>query len=216
MNQNGLKKFVYVHVPKCGGITFRTAIDRLYGDLACNDESFKMHRRWGMVSFKYVPKYHARYYPFGPVGSGGYRVIYGHFLAEKYKHLGWPIITIIRDPVERVISNFSVWRRIGKDQKLHKMKKSWSIRTYAEHNTNVMTRMLGTSLDIFEFVGVQERYNESIRKIGEILDLCFPTDVGIHNKTDKKVKVSQEDRKYIESLNKLDRQLYQNVIKRYF
>ena len=78
-----------------------------------------------------------------------------------------------------------------------------------------MHSQLGEDLDSFLFIGIQEKYEKSIRKIGGLLGIPFPRDIGVHNKTLDRLQIRDEDKQYIESVNQKDRILYENIVRRF-
>jgi len=207
-----VKNFVFVHVPKCGGITFIHNVNLIYPGQTFQDFSYKYYRRFGMVKTSELSYLHPEA---GFCPEKEYKMIYGHFSAEKWKKLGLPIVSIVRDPVERVISNYCVWKKVGRKGYYRNIKEVWGIRRYAEYNSNFMSGQLGEDLDSFLFIGIQEKYNKSIRKIGGLLGITFPRDIGVHNKTPDRLEIRQEDKDYIESVNQKDRKLYENIVRRF-
>jgi len=204
-----MKNFVFVHVPKCGGTTFIHNVNLIYPGQNFQDFSYKHYRSFGMVRLKYIS-------PPDPPGFSyekEYKMIYGHFTAKKWKKLGLPIVSIVRDPVERVISNYCTWKKVGRKGYFRNIKEVWGIRRYADYNSNFMHGQLGEDLDLFLFIGIQERYNKSIRKIGRLLGITFPRDIGVHNVTPDRLEIMQEDKEYIESVNQKDRKLYENIVR---
>ena len=104
-------ELISVHVPKCAGTAFRTALRRAYGESAIHldyadrplDPAAPMHLD--------PDGFFAR----RPALPADARVVHGHFHAGKYRHLGpsCPRIAILRHPVSRTVSHYGFWLRLA-------------------------------------------------------------------------------------------------------
>jgi hypothetical protein len=75
--------------------------------------------------------------------------------------------------------------------------------------------MLGLNLKPFLFVGLVEQYEESIKRMWELLDLGVPGKIKVWNKSRGKLKISEEDREYAETINDIDLRLYNEAVERF-
>lgn len=68
---------------------------------------------------------------------------------DRYKHLGRSNITFLRNPIERIVSEYSTLLRRRKKIKYK------NIIEYSESNNrvNIMQKMTGGNLNKFDFVG---------------------------------------------------------------
>lgn len=199
-------RFVFVHIMKTGGTTFNRIIRSLFSEkgFVFRDKTFRSDRRNEIILFtdkseKYIPY---------QLDLGKHKYILGHFTVNKYKHLGWPQITFLRDPVKRVVSYYSVWSH-------SKLSPKWSIEKFAEKCPNYMHFMTGGNLDEFTFIGICERYEESLQIFEKMFRIKIPDKNLWYNKTPKR-KVftpTAEQIKFVEMCNKLDIQLYNKALK---
>jgi hypothetical protein len=136
--------------------------------------------------------------------------IIGHFTVEKYKHLKWPIITFLRDPVDRIISYYSVWRS-------YNINKNKNIFWFASHFKNQMSFMTRNNLSQFRFVGITERHKDSMAIIEKVLGFKIKNKEVHSNKTParKKMEFSGRTRRILESMNEKDRVLYNEALRRF-
>ncbi|KKL56633.1 hypothetical protein LCGC14_2243480 [marine sediment metagenome] len=133
-------------------------------------------------------------------------VIHGHFKAIEILPLldTVPIITWVRNPIDRVISNYFYISNNSKQTLLD----------YAtqEQNKNRMSKMLsGILINQFSFIGVKEYFEKDIIKLGKKLNWmnCLVYKL---NKTSYDT-IDQYTRDTIEKANELDVELYNEVLK---
>lgn len=202
-----LNHFIFTHIMKTGGTTFNRIIRGLYEDqgLVFLDKTFRKYRRDEIVllndlSEKSIP------YQFNP---DKHQYILGHFTADKYNHLNWPRITFLRDPVKRVCSYYSVWyhSKLGPAPK-------WSVEKFAKKTANYMHFMTRGDLDRFVFVGICERYEESLNVFEKIFNIKVPDKKVWYNQTParKKYEFTKKQKQFIEKVNKKDRKLYNEAL----
>jgi hypothetical protein len=201
---------VSIHVPKCAGTSFRHVLDRMYGDriwynygaIFCREQA-----REGLI----------------PPGT---EIIHGHFIGDSFDDL-FPqrqLLTWVRDPVERVVSNYFHFLRAPdmRDtccQALHERK--LSLRQFAELDwmRNLSNRYLANKpVDDFQFIGISERFGESIAQFCQVYGI--KNDVGLprananpERRTDR-YQISAGDRAFIQDLNAADLVWYQEAQER--
>jgi hypothetical protein len=201
---------ISVHVPKCAGTSFRHVLQGVYGD--------RLWLNYGTIFVRSQARPEA--VPPGVV------CIHGHFFADAFDEL-FPqrqLITWLRHPVERVVSNYHHflrspdWRddccRALYEQKL-------DLRKFAELEwmRNESARYLaGKPLSDFAFVGVAERFTESLQalstRFGWPPRLSAPRDNVNPARFASHYPLSREDYQHILALNQADLAYYEEAVAR--
>jgi len=207
-------KLVSLHIPKTAGTSFRNILKEVYGDdhvvrfdinqrIFINNEAFNGRKIDDVIN-----------------------VIHGHFqYSELIKTVrlpeGVPVITWLRHPVERVISNYFYLEKILREELdeekkglniLAKMQKT--LREYAstEANRNRMSKFLdGADLSALFFTGIVEYYEEDLAALASMLGWKEYT-ILKHNITGNRPDVDKETIEFIRSLNGKDCELYQRAL----
>ncbi len=155
-------------------------------------------------------------------------IIYGHFTIEKYAHLNRPQITIMREPVERLISEYFWVKNMYKDGNFkersitlhpHPEEKEPGFRNicdYVECRPNVQYHCM-KDLSNFDWIGVTEYFNESMQSFFEWFGTKMPDNINkVHRRKNlQKGIVTNKQREYIKKFNLLDYELYTDVLNRY-
>ena len=203
---------IFLHIPKTAGTSFVGTLRNIYG---------KRHvTRIDMPIGKVENSKHLDIPAKIPRKS---KVVHGHFryadLKNYYKlENEIKIITWLRDPVERVISNYFYLDKILRDimnrQKdvknvLNSMERTLIEFARAKGNRNRMARFLNDMpLQSFDFVGVTEFFPEDLNYLATLLNWKSYKEFH-HNVTDsKKPIVSEEIREEIKKLNEKDIEVY--------
>ncbi len=150
---------VSVHVPKCAGTSFKRVLNEVCGA--------RIWYNYGTI----FSRTQARPELVPP----GTTFIHGHFLADAFDDL-FPdrrLVTWVRHPVERLVSNYHHFLRspdMRDDccRELHERK--LNLRQFAdlEWMQNEIGRYLaGKPIEDFEFIGIAERFDASIRQFCE-------------------------------------------------
>jgi hypothetical protein len=159
---------ISVHIPKCGGTSFRAVLAGIfgqglwlnYGNMFCQPE----------VRPDRIPR--------------DTRCVHGHFLADTFDELvpRPRLVTWLRHPVERVVSNYYHFLRTPdpRDACCRDLyEKNLSLEAFAELDwmRNEATRyMAGKAVDEFAFVGIVERFAESLELFGATFGLPVPAE----------------------------------------
>lgn len=140
--------FVSLHIPKTAGTTFLRHVLKNHFEFVRTD-----YKRWPLkVEYPQVPKVVTN-------------IVHGHFPASKYLDWEIPYITWIRDPIARMVSHYNYVTK-GEFEKTGIRRKSFD--TYIEDNVNVLTSYMDIPREKFVFVGVVERWVDSIKEFGRL------------------------------------------------
>lgn len=206
-----------LHIPKTAGTSFRNILKSVYGE----DQVVRFDTKPdGSAELDEVP-YEAKVLP-------AVRVIHGHFrfdkltalfpLPKNYKSIIW-----VRDPVDRVISNYyyldSILRKkLGDDPSNHNIlvKMERSLMEYARfrRSQNRQIKFLqGTDISAFDFVGVVEFYADEVKEVARLLNWEDVPEVLYLNKTKTdRPDIPKEWKDEIRSLNKKDMAMYEQAL----
>jgi hypothetical protein len=158
------------------------------------------------VNFKKAQEFNIK----GKFPSPPTACIHGHFLAAKYKNIpDGRFCTWLRDPAERVVSRYH--------HGLKAKERSADSPLSLEQFQNIYARYLqNMPLTEFDFVGITEDYDDSLKLFSEIFSIKqFGAGV-IKNKNPLKktnfYDISKPLRKEIVRLNSQDVELYQQAL----
>ncbi|MCW2308626.1 sulfotransferase family protein [Rhodobium gokarnense] len=211
------REIVFVHIPKTAGTAVRGALVKALPDYE--------------AVFDYGPKSSATSEAWrealavadNPMALAGFRqaiaergrvLLAGHFEAFKYWNLFAPesFIAVLRDPVERVLSEFSHHRgRYGYEDPIEVFIERPRLR-------NVMARYLrGTDPRRFGFIGISERLERDIPRLSDVLGVRLKvprTNIGVHDETVAGHMKDAALRHRIRELNAEDQALYEFFLDR--
>lgn len=201
---------VSIHVPKCAGTSFRNILsDQFSSRLWLNYGSI-----FTAADFRpeLIPESTA--------------CIHGHFLGDAFdsvvprsRYMTW-----VRHPVDRVVSNYyhclrSPDLRDDCCRRLHEEK--LSLRAFAELDwmQNLATRYLaGKAVETFDFVGIAERFDESLlllgRAFGWATPPCGPRENTNPARLTPSYPLSSADYNHLLTLNPLDLAFYRTACAR--
>ncbi len=165
-------KLLSIHIPKTGGTSFYEVLQQAYGPAV--SKSFK--RRDYFAAVKMHSNLEASL-------AKEIRVLHGHFyydeirtIHEKYDS---KVICWLRDPVERVISNFLFFKaglqnpsRNVENYQKNKHRVDETLLEYAqkEENRNRMAAFLnGIELEELFFIGFLSSFEEDLNRLGQKL-----------------------------------------------
>lgn len=199
-----------IHIPKTGGKFLRTILQEVYGKEKVIYLGPRDSRRLEESPETAIPE--------------NVSVVHGQFpfsrLAKIYKNKKAPLITWLRDPVERVISNyFYLCERLKRRPKAHRRQEvPKTLMEYARKpgRQDRMSKFLhGISLSDLFFVGITEHYLEDLKILGRLLNWRDVESVYCSNSKEYPVYgagVTRQEREEIAELNKKDMELYQEAI----
>lgn len=203
------RMLVSVHIPKCGGISFEHVLRGIYGS----------RRLWlnyggaaGRVRREMIP--------------ANTRCIHGHFPSDTFDGI-FPdavLVTWLRHPVERVVSNYyhflrhpepenPCWRALSE--------RGLSLEAFAElepMRNEAASFLAGKPLAAFAFVGVTERYPESLQAFGAAFGLPVPStpphENGNPDRSAGGYRLSEKTYEHILNLNLGDLNAYNQAVAR--
>jgi hypothetical protein len=214
---------IFTHIPKTGGLTMRRIIDR----------HFAPHQ-----IFKYSTHTEAKTMkkPRTPQIART-RCVYGHcrFGVHQYFNKPFKYITMLRDPVERIISTY-YFIRSSPSNKMHNKVKNMSFEEFVFSNdpklsfplNNHQTRFLSgehnPDLNLalenvrkhFLFVGITELYPHSVFLLNRLMGWKQEpyTKENVTRSKPKTLNIPPNVMEYIKKNNEMDDQLYQYCKKR--
>jgi hypothetical protein len=198
---------VSVHVPKCAGTSFRNILDVIFGDGIWHNYGTIFTRDQAVAQS--IP---ARA-----------RAIHGHFIADAFDDL-FPkrrLITWVRDPVERVVSNYYHCLR-APDMRddccriVHEQRLGLLEFADLDWMKNLSTRYLANKpVADFAFVGIAERFDKSIEVFSRNMGFRRVMGVPRLNVNPKRLEatygLSREERSFILERNGKDLAWYEQA-----
>jgi hypothetical protein len=209
------KVLIFMHIPKTGGLTLRNIIDRQY-----KKTEILLHSRTA------PPKRKLKKRDFSRI-----KCVYGHNRFGQHEEIPVPstYITILRDPVSRVISTY-YFILARKQNRMHHKIKNISLEEFVRSNdpdlmipvSNHQTRYLsGESIpdlqkakenieNHFSLVGITEMFDESIFLMKQELGWknIFYTKQNVSTNRPKRDQISKDTLEIIKSKNDQDYELY--------
>ena len=199
-------ELISVHIPKTGGTSFYKVLAANYGQ--------QLSPSLRRVDVQAAQKQYG-----GIIESLGQevKVLHGHFYVGELG-LSSKVITFLRHPVDRVISNYHFFiaglenpERNPANYTLNKHRKGESLLEYARRpeNQNVMSKFLtGIDLEQLFFVGFLERFEDDVQTLGQLLDWST-VEVPKLNQGQQQPDVSEDIRAKLTELNGEDMALYE-------
>lgn len=216
-NQIAQLDLVSIHIPKTGGTSFYKILKGQYDEAVSTslrrvDVQSALKHYGGLIEHL-DPKT---------------KVLHGHFhykeleLGPKEDTKQPKIITFLRHPVDRVISNYRFFKagleqpeRNPENYKLNKHRIGEDLLTYASRleNQNVMCKFLdGISLNDLFFVGLLEHFEQDIHELTELMGWT-KIDIPKLNQGTQQAEVDEALRAQIAALNTKDIDLYKKAKK---
>ena len=207
-----------IHIPKTAGTSFYLILQQAYGENAVMRMDYRPVYKCFIVGNK---PYNAEALP------NNTRVLHGHLnyrIISKYLNLNEnvKIITWIRNPVERVVSDYYYMRERLKEHfsvdPLHphildRMTKSLLEFAQVKQEQNKISNYLnGLDLEKIFFIGVVEKFDEDIIELSKLLQWQTVTAVKQNITLKKPSVVSAETYAAIKKLNRKDWEIYERVL----
>ncbi len=203
-------ELISIHIPKTGGRSFNTILKQVYGDRKVFNISREVLKRLGQNLEQVLPENAV--------------VLHGHLkfsdIASVYEQRPVPLLTWLRDPVERVISDYYFkMERIqsgARPEWIDYQNEALPEYMRRKGERNLMSRYLyGASLKEIFFVGLLEHFREDLMDLGRMLQWKKTKPVVAN--CNKKFRsqfgpVSEELRREIAQYNSEDVALYQEAL----
>jgi len=225
--------YLFMHLPKTAGTSMRNLLERNYD----RDQLLYVYQEPPGVSLDTIKAYDKN-------RLDKVRVVYGHFPFGIHKLVDdYPIqyITMLRDPVQRVISTYYHYKRVSGVNGAEVLSKKMGISEFVFNGKfleadNAMVRLI-SGVDPFPFgqcsheiykvaldninkyfsdVLILERMDESLARLKKLLDI---DDVMISrdnvNKQLGRRSIRDDTMNQIQELNKYDVMLYKYILRRF-
>lgn len=163
---------ISIHIPKTAGTSFYNILTQVYNNQSVSP-SFKRNDIIPLLDSNMQ---------LSKEKLNQYHIIHGHFYYEEASSLinhDTKIITWIRNPLDRLISNYFHFIKTISNEEINpiifsknKHRINESIIEYAEkhENKNKISQFLqGSKIEEFAFVGIFEKYEEEINRLKSIL-----------------------------------------------
>ena len=203
---------ISVHIPKCGGTSFQHILLRIYGK----------KRVWLNYDPAIFSPAQARCDLIPPRA----RCIHGHFMSTTFDACvpQLELVTWLRHPVQRVVSEYHHFlRHPDTDDPCCRelLGRRLSLEQFAELNLmrNTMTRyMAGKPVEAFKFIGIMERFKESLKAFGAAFGIPVPAEPPYENvnpyRTTENYPISDRTYQRILELNLSDLATYELAMAR--
>jgi hypothetical protein len=192
-------KFIFVHVPKTAGTTFIRILDKLYIGNTGRDYKNKCGKKTNYVE---------------DVGVDNCKIIYGHFSSEKYLYLNRKQISIIRDPVERIISEYFYKSNNAKNIIDYVINKEF----FAVSEVRSLNVIYDYIKDInrFSFIGLTERFEDTLNQFEKLLNVKIHRNFESRKINKNKGIINKFTKQELKRILHKDYEIYNAVIKKWW
>jgi len=205
---------VSIHIPKTAGSSFKQLLEETNKSISYSYDQLPLLQRFYNKEVKKVSV------------DNESDILHGHFIADSVsdiRSLDLQYIVWLRNPVERVVSHYFYWQRNPNINQpiCKKIMEGLTLKEFSqiESMRNVQSFFLGqVPLKQFSFIGIQEKFQDSISKFNTIFDLNIKNDAFVNYNSQIKNQsylelIGKDLYKFIESQNKLDEELYLEAFK---
>ncbi len=200
---------IAIHLPKTGGSSFFEIMGVVYGEDKVKRYTRKTYLEAISSGKKLVDDF-----------PSDLKVLQGHLYYKEVKRIikanKSKIIIWLRDPVERVISNYGWWKHCVENDpnhsERHRINESLEVYITRKEAQNKMYKFLkGFDLKDVFFIGFLESFDKDLKELASLLN--WSNVPYFHEKNSEKFakqknEVSEENRKKIRKLNKKDIKLH--------
>lgn len=209
-----MNKILFVHMPKCAGISIRSIIEDVFPDKKVifeNSSLLAMPRTQQMLTLK-------TYQTPQPIKENS--IVFGHIFPAKYigpNTNDVALVTFLRNPLDRLISHYNFWKNstYPKHRVWVKLKENdWSFYEFAmsEEMRNFYSQyFVNIPVSRFNFIGVYEQLDKSWARFCKAMH-GIPIGLPHINRTEKKWITKEEitslARSEIEDFHSEDYKIY--------
>jgi len=210
-------EIIHIHIPKTAGTSLLNVLQKKYS----SNEICTIKRR-GLTGNSIkdnsdIINHHI---------SKEHKILHGHLFYKEISPVlkmnkDVKIITFLRNPVDRVISNYLFFKQRIFEEKVNKnelSRKDETLMEYArlEESQNRQSKFLdGLDLEKLYFLGIMETFSEDTKNLCQKLGINI-SDIPELNKNKhfeiSGLKISEEDIQEIKSFNQKDLLLYQKAL----
>ncbi|MEM1151928.1 MAG: hypothetical protein AAGI03_15490 [Pseudomonadota bacterium] len=170
-----------IHLRKCAGTSFRAGLQKAFGARLYLDYGDEIGSSWPSSQAKRQQS-QARLRGSAAEFQASYDIVHGHYLPSKYAPCGPDVdlITFLRDPVARVVSNYAYLKHHPKRRNPDAIivnDLGFSLMEFARHpdNVNFQSKALeGLQVSDFTFIGLVEHYAASIASLNRLYGWSLP------------------------------------------
>ena len=220
-------KFVFIHVPRTAGTTFKKMLRncgfRSKGDnkeLQNLREMFTGKKKLSRFTYPWTLE---EYQIFKKLVQGHTPVAkYYPMLRESHKFITW-----VRDPVDRMISQWEWWVArgyrggdIGGVWRKQVCAGRMDITELCRKMPNTYRIMFGKDLSVFDWIGNQEEFDDSLYKFGQTFGITIPeydswNVKGKNYKIKRRALVNDKKREEMKQILKSDYKVYYEALERW-
>ena len=206
---------ISVHMPKAGGMSFRTLLEEHYSkhfqhDYADLPINTPVGERHAMAEASFEKSKNTLTWKFNHRNT---KCIHGHFIPYKYAGLygkkNIQFVTWLRDPLERLASHYHFWFRHYDANttpgSLHRkvVEENWSFETFcfSKEMQNFYAQFLWKfPITQFDFVGITEHFDDDIRFFSKTFLGQSDINIPATNQNPEKPKSYFDDKAFVEKL----------------
>lgn len=202
----------FVHIPKTAGTSFRLGAKAYLGDGQVWHDYGETQRETAPEVSRWAYERRDYWRLWQIIAARDVRLLGGHVPLEKYAHLAGlrHCFSFVRDPLQRLASEYHHFVRH------HGYQDSFSAFYRRRDMINRQSRFLeSTRLEALGFVGLTERYAESLAMLNDLYGWQIPgmvENLG-HASVDHVYEIDAEDESAMRELNAEDFQLYRDSVR---
>lgn len=159
---------IFAHIPKTAGTSFRKSMDNYFGFDACS-------RDYGLASIettndvrKYIYNEPDPWLFMKNFSNEGKKAVTGHYNIRRYGTIFGlnHVITFVRDPIQRLISEYKHF--VKHYEYTNSLLEFCNEPRFINRQSRILS---GAPLDAIGFIGITERYQDSLDMINQQFDL---------------------------------------------